>query len=311
MSGHEFAESTLAALSRRGFDKSQVRLAESERHELEAESNEMSLFRTTRNRQLELTGIVDGRRGSVTLNKLDEAALSEGIEELWQVSRGAEPDEANDIAPAQPHKLFSRGPDAPDNDAMYDRLAELLSHARQQYPTLTVRTCVVDFVTRTEHFLNSNAVDYTSTCSHYNGRVMVSAREGENVASLNYTGVALKDLYRPLHECGTLDSVMRQNVEQVVTGKIPQKFVGDLLVTPDCVLSLMSFLLMNIGNGPMISGTSVYRGYEKSSNKVNDKKDMNEIHKPYKKGICVHTPATFLIVEWSFKINRDTTLLPA
>ncbi len=58
-------------------------------------------------------------------------------------------------------------------------------------------------------------------------------------------------------------------------------------------------------------GAMCVYGYEKSSNKVNDKKDMNEIHKPYKKGICVHTLATFLIVEWGFKINRDTTLLPA
>jgi hypothetical protein len=32
-------------------------------------------------------------------------------------------------------------------------------------------------------------------------------------------------------------------------------------------------------------------GYEKSRNKVNDKQEMNGIYKPYKKGICVHTPA--------------------
>ncbi len=44
---------------------------------------------------------------------------------------------------------------------------------------------------------------------------------------------------------------------------------------------------MNQPKGAM----SVY-GYEKSSNEVNDEKDMNEIYKPYKKGVCVHTPAT-------------------
>jgi hypothetical protein len=49
---------------------------------------------------------------------------------------------------------------------------------------------------------------------------------------------------------------------------------------------------MNQPKGPM----SVY-GYEKSSNKVNDKKQMNEIYKPYQKGVCVHTPATFFITQ--------------
>jgi hypothetical protein len=36
---------------------------------------------------------------------------------------------------------------------------------------------------------------------------------------------------------------------------------------------------------------SVY-GDEKSTNKKNDKKDMNELDKPYENGIRVHTPAT-------------------
>jgi hypothetical protein len=37
--------------------------------------------------------------------------------------------------------------------------------------------------------------------------------------------------------------------------------------------------------------------YEKSGNKVNDKKEMNEIYKPYKKDVCVHTLATFVITQ--------------
>ncbi len=55
---------------------------------------------------------------------------------------------------------------------------------------------------------------------------------------------------------------------------------------------------------------SVY-GYEKSGNKVNDKKEMNEIYKPCEKGVCVHTPVSFFIVVWSFKIDPTTTIVPA
>jgi hypothetical protein len=32
-------------------------------------------------------------------------------------------------------------------------------------------------------------------------------------------------------------------------------------------------------------------GYEKSSNKVDDEKEMNETYTTCKEGICVHTPA--------------------
>ena len=41
---------------------------------------------------------------------------------------------------------------------------------------------------------------------------------------------------------------------------------------------------------------SVY-GDDKSSNKKNDKKEMNELDKPYEDGIRVHTPATFFITQ--------------
>jgi PmbA protein len=259
MSAKDFAQSALTALTKRGFQKAQVRLTESERHELQAEFNEMSLFRTTQNRQLALTGIVDARRGTVTLNKLDEAALAEGVEELWQVARGGQPDEANDIAPAQPAKTFSSGPASPDYDAMYDRLAELLSYARAEYPLLTVRSAIVEFVTQSAYFMNSNGVDYASERANYAARAAVSARDGEDVSSFNGSGFSAKNLERPLHECGSLDDVMRQNTEQVRTKKIPRKFVGDLFVTPDCVLSFLRFLLMNIGNQPLIAGTSVYK----------------------------------------------------
>ncbi len=259
-SPREFAERSLDALGRRGFGAAQVRLTTSERHELEAEFGRPSLMRTNHDVTLDLVGIADDKRGSVTLNRLTDEALSDAVDELWEVAAGSRADPANAIAPAQPANTFSRGPDAPDADLMYERLTGLLGHAARQYPTLSVRQATIDFVASTETFLNSNGVDFTARQHRYSAYTMFSAREGDRVSSFNYTGFTRDSLDEPLERCATLDTLMRQATEQVHTQRIPGKFTGELLITPDCLTDFLGFLLQNIGDGPLITGTSLYAG---------------------------------------------------
>ena len=40
---------------------------------------------------------------------------------------------------------------------------------------------------------------------------------------------------------------------------MPGKFVGDLVIAPTCLSTFLGFLTARIGDGPMISGTSVYK----------------------------------------------------
>ncbi len=255
-----FAEQSLDALRRKGFDAAQVLMVASERHELEAEFGRPSLKRTNHDVTLDLVGIADGKRGSVTLNRLSDDALGEAVEELWQVAAGSRADPANAIAPAQPADTFSRGPREPDADLMYQRLAGLIDHARREYPTLTLRQATVDFLASTATFLNSNGVDFTSRQSRYSAYAMFSAREGERVSSFNYSGFTREALDEPLERAATLDSLMRQATEQVYTQRIPGKFTGDLLITPDCLGDFLGFLLQSISDGPLITGTSLYHG---------------------------------------------------
>jgi len=255
-----FAEKSLGTLRRKGFDAAQVHLVASERHELEAEFGRPSLLRTSHNATLDLAGITDGKRGAVTLNRLTDEALDEAVEELWAVASSAPADPANAIAPAQPANTFSRGPEAPDPDLMYERLAGLLDHAARAYPTLTVRQATIEFVAATETFLNSNGVDFTARRNRHTVQSMFSAREGERVSSFNYTAFTRETLDEPLERCATLNALMRQATEQVHTERIPGKFTGDLLITPDCLVDFLSFLLQSVSDGPLIAGTSVYKG---------------------------------------------------
>ena len=117
---------------------------------LQAEFNEASLLRTTQNIALGLTGIVDDRRGEISLNQTDRAEIDQAIDSLWKSTNAAVPDSANDIAPASSHQAFSSGPLAPELESMYDRLDELLEYRATEHPSVTFGSAsVVHIASRT------------------------------------------------------------------------------------------------------------------------------------------------------------------
>ncbi len=253
------AEDALDALTRRGFQKARVRLVASDQHELQAEFGHASLLRTTHNTELSLLGIVDDKQGTFALNNVTSDGLDDAVENLWAVASGSRADPANDISPSQPQRTFASGPTEPDLDRMYERVAEALEHARSNYPTLKMGSTSISYAKRRSLFLNSNGVDFDATRGAYHASLMFTARDGADVSSFNYTGMALASLDAPLAALATADTLMRQTTEQVRTRKVPGKFTGDLIITPDCVGDFLGFLLGNIHNQPMISGTSLYK----------------------------------------------------
>ncbi|MCZ6640857.1 MAG: TldD/PmbA family protein [Gammaproteobacteria bacterium] len=259
MAAIELVERCLEALKQKGFDKTQVRLITAERHELQAEFNKPSLLRTVHDNSLALAGIVDGKRGSVTLNKQDDRAVEQAIDTLWNIAQGSIADEANDISESQPPQQFKEGPEAPDYEVMYARLDELLQYTSSTYPTITMGSALVDHGKYVDVLANSNGVQFSTTRGRYGAQLMFTARDEGTVSSFNFTGFALNDMETPIAEIATTDTLLRQITEQIHTKKVPDKFVGDLVITPDCLGSFLSFLTGNISGLPMIAGTSLYK----------------------------------------------------
>jgi len=90
--------------------------------------------------------------------------------------------------------------------------------------------------------------------------VQFSSKEGTDTSSMMYTGYSSYDLDAPIQRSANVDMLLRQSTEQVRTQHIPAKFRGDLVIAPNCLGSFIGFLTMRIGDGPMVAGTSVYKG---------------------------------------------------
>lgn len=258
MSEKALAGQTIEHLTQAGFDKAASKVSYDELHELSAENGEINLLRTNFETDIHLTGIMDQRRASLAVNKTDEGTLGSAINDMKEMAKGGNPDPAFDIAEYQPPETFQAGPVEPDYDAMYDRVEEIHRYVQDTYPALNLRNVGITFVRRRGCYVNSNGVEFESTRGLYQAGITFSSREGKDTSSMMFTGYTAYNIDTPIHESANVDMLLRQSTEQVRTEHIPEKFMGDLVIAPNCLADFLGFLTMRIGDGPMISGTSVY-----------------------------------------------------
>jgi PmbA protein len=254
------ARKTLARILAHGFDKAATRVSADELHELQAENGEINLLRTNFETEVGLVGIADGRRASLSINQVDDAAINTAVSDLQGMAAGSQQDPAFDIAAMQPPAEFRGGIDQPDYDAMYDRIQALQTYVAATYPTLNLRSSGITFFKRRSCFVNSNGVEFVTSRGLYQVSVSFSSRLGSKTSSMMYTGYSTLELDTPIHLASNVDLLMRQSTEQIETQHIPAKFVGDMVITPDCLMTFVGFLTARISDGPLVSGTSMYKG---------------------------------------------------
>ncbi|MEN8208406.1 MAG: metallopeptidase TldD-related protein [Candidatus Fermentibacteria bacterium] len=255
----EIAGYCVEALKKVGLDKSECVLYDTGKDELNIDSGEISLLRTTDNTSLTLTGILDDKKGTISINKTDIQSIDEAVTKVLEMAKSSEADSANDIAPAQPPAAFEKGPEAPDLDLMYTRMRDFLEYSGEHYPNLILEQAILDFTSINEFFRNSNGVDLHSRCSSYNFSPMFTSKEGKETSSFNYATFSTTELDRNLHECGTVDQLMKQSTEQVHSREFQDKFDGDIIITPDCLGSLIPMITSYLYDYPLIKGTSIFK----------------------------------------------------
>ncbi len=255
----DITEYCIEALQRAGLQKSECTLRDTHKDELNLDSGEISLLRTTDNTSLILNGILDDKEGTIAINKIDSQSIDEAALKVLDLADSSEPDKANDIAPAQPPAVFEKGPEAPDLDLMYTRMKDFMQYIGEHYPSLILEQAILDFTNINKHYRNSNGVDLESRRSSYNFSPMFTSKEGTKTSSFNYAAISTAELDRNLHECGTVDTLINQSTEQVRSMEFHGKFDGDIIITPDCLGGFIYMITSYLSDYPMIKGTSIFK----------------------------------------------------
>ena len=247
------------SLKKRGADKVQCMVMDSEKKELNIDAGEMSLFRTIFNSSVGFTIYKDKCKGSTSINKMDKNSIDVAIEDVIELANASEPDEAYDIAEHQAPKSFTTGHKTADMDSMYDRLSEFSDYTKSTYPKVILEQAIIDFTYRKGIFANSNGVQFDLEKGMYNFSPMFTSKDGTNTSSFNYTGFSAKELNKSLKDYGSIDRLLKESQEQVISHPVPGKFKGQIIVTPDCLDDFVSTVMDFVTDIPLISGRSVYK----------------------------------------------------
>lgn len=260
MINKELADYCINSLQKSGIDKAEFYLVTSKKYELNTAGDELSLLRTTFDTNLNITAIKEGKKGVISLNKTDKEALDDALNNVIEISNNSEADDANDISSLQTAKGFTCGESEPDLDKMYIRLKNFLSEVKKVYPKIKLMESYLYFTYRDEYYANSNRVELSSSSGNYSFEVVFAARDEERSSSFNYSGFSVKNLEKELLECGSIDLLFKQSVEQLNTKLLEGKFTGDVIITPDCLSEMIDmYVKVYLKDTPLIAGTSAVK----------------------------------------------------
>jgi PmbA protein len=255
----ETAKFAVERLVKNGAGKSQCIITNSEKHELNVAAGNISLFRTTFDTSINLLGLVDSKKGTISINKTDIDSIEKGVKEVIEFAHSSKNDPANDIAGYQPPKSFSDGPSQADIETMYVRLKEFLAYSTETYPNTILEEINFDFTKTESGLVNSNGVEFYSNTGTYNFGIMFTSKEGNKTSSFNSAGLKFNDLNSPIKDIGGIDRLLKQSAQQLNVGVIPDKFEGPIIITPECLDDFIGYFTRYISNYCMITGNSAYK----------------------------------------------------
>ena len=89
---------------------------------------------------------------------------------------------------------------------------------------------------------------------------MFSAKDGPRVTSFNYSGGASYEPFERLLAVGTVERLLDETLQSFGARPVPEKFVGDVIITPDCLRHLTYTIAAVLNGYALMAGTTPYKG---------------------------------------------------
>ena len=267
----KIAERIEAGFASKGIKKYSYRLVEKETRELSAENGEFSLLRTLFDNTATLSAFKGGKNGIVRGNDFSDSGIDALVQSAVLSAEAAVKDPAHDIAPEQEAAKFRQGCLRPDFDRFFDKVKELLSDIRTEYPKIQIMNVIGEYVKEHSLFRNSNGVDFEQSAGEYVVIVEFAGHEGNKTTNLEFTTVQMKDLDGKIIDKGSLRYHLDNAQKQLEQIQLTGKFTGSVIFTPELFAEFMGMVARNyISDGVLIDGTSLWK--RKIGKKVADDK---------------------------------------
>ena len=271
MTNRDIAQYALEALKKAGADEAQCIVSQGKTDELNVDGGEFSLMRSLLNSSVSLKAIVNHRKGTVSLNRLDRESIDKAVSECIAAAESSVQDEAEAISsmPEKGQTEFVSGVLEPDMNGLFDRIQECMHTLKSQYPKVLMEQLISEYSHTNILYMNTNGVELSYTAGGYGFSTMFSAHEGEKASSFNGYGANLNSLEIPFLEVGQQKILLEESEKQLSAHPVEGKFTGTLVIPPACLGETLSTVIGNfMSDSVIIDKTSPW--IEKLGEKVAD-----------------------------------------
>jgi len=167
------------------------------------------------------------------------------------------PDPAFDISPKD-EGSWTQGDLRPDADKVIFRLQEFISQMKERFPEVHFDATLVHEKSH-DLYLNSNGASFEDKSGTYGFNSVFTAKKGDKMSSMNFTGFQLGDLNRELLNINFTGDLMRQSTEQIETRPIPENFTGEVIIAPFLAMQLVyTFIQGQLADGGLLTKSSKF-----------------------------------------------------
>ena len=260
MNRQQIAEYVLDELKKAGAEKASCSVACGRKEEFNIEANKFTLLRTLFDDALSIKALHGGRKGVAVVNKLDKDSIDKAIADCLTLAKAGTPDEAEDIAEKVENKAFKRVIGGSDMNTLFARTKECLEQIQGEFPKIILDSLVSLFASGQGIYANSNGVMFSDECESYGIETMFTAKDGEKSSSFNGFGAGMLNLNTPFIDIGLHRQMLEESVKSLDTRMVDGKFVGKVIVTPQCDDMIWGTLLdCFLSERALVEGTSRWK----------------------------------------------------
>ena len=235
-------------------------MSHNQRVEVDFETRQVSMLRTTDDDDTLLTVFKATRKGSATITGRASEGIDRAVAEALAAAEAAPADPANGIAITDPSPPTAHGPEAADREYMIDRALEHIDRMAQEFPAIVTRNAYHQFNRTRRSFANSGGLTRQETRGRYSFWTLFAGRRNGSATSFNFSGASSYTPFRHLVEVGSLRRLYGDTLRSFDPRPASGKFVGDVIIHADALQDLVIAPLTRVlGGYSLLSRTSPYK----------------------------------------------------
>jgi len=255
----DFAAELVHKALHAGASAAQAQTTATRHLEMQFDNRGVNLARSTENEISSLTVFLDGKRGGATLNGRASDAVEAAIAAALAAAGAGVADDANEVAAAESLAPSRHGPEAPDRAAMAAGVDAFLDQIADRHPLVRTRDCLQSFDEFDAAFANSRGLRQRERRSRYGFSALFMAKDGLRTTSMNYLGLSAFSPFDDPFRCPALERLLHETTRSLDKKPVPQKFEGDVIVTPECLSSLVGPIVSALSGAALFAGTTPYK----------------------------------------------------